>query len=123
MFRLTRGVNTNLIKFSTYVLAGILVFASGIFFTSRFPSAPISVGVGFELRVIAACIIGGVSLFGGGGSILGTFIGSVLMVVLENAMTMARVSGYWKLVVLGVIILIAITVDLFRRREISFRRR
>lgn len=117
------GVNVKLIKFSAYVLTGILVFASGIFFTSRFPSAPISVGVGFELRVIAACIIGGVSLFGGGGSITGTLIGSVLIVVLENAMTMARVSGYWKLVVLGGIIIMAIVVDLFRKGEISFRKK
>lgn len=117
------GVNVKFIKFSTYVLTGILAFAAGIFYTSRFGSAQVNVGVGSELRIIAACIIGGVSLFGGKGSIAGAFIGSVFMIVLDNAMTMARVSGYWKLAILGLIIIAAILVDLSRRGEISFKRK
>jgi ribose/xylose/arabinose/galactoside ABC-type transport system permease subunit len=112
------GINTRLLTFSTYVLMGILAFTSGIFFTSRFSSAQPTTGTGLELRVIAACIIGGVSLFGGSGSIAGTFVGSTFMVVLENAMSMARISGYWKMTVLGVIIIIAIIIDLARKKEL-----
>ena len=85
---------------------------AGLFFTSRFTSAQPSTGTGYELRVIAACIIGGVSLFGGAGSIAGTFVGSAFMVVLDNAMTMAHISGYWKQAILGVIIIIAIIMTI-----------
>jgi ribose/xylose/arabinose/galactoside ABC-type transport system permease subunit len=112
------GINTNAITFSTYVLMGVLAFTAGIFFTSRFSSSQPNTGTGLELRVIAACIIGGVSLFGGSGSIAGTFVGSAFMVVLENAMSMARISGYWKMAILGVIIIIAIVIDLARKKEL-----
>jgi len=112
------GINTRAITFSTYVLMGVLAFTAGLFFTSRFSSAQPNTGTGYELRVIAACIIGGVSLFGGAGSIAGTFVGSAFMVVLDNAMTMARISGYWKQAILGVIIIIAIIIDLIRKGEL-----
>ena len=113
------GINTKRIVFMTYILMGILAFISGIFFASRFNSIQINVGTGFELRAITACIIGGVSLFGGSGSIIGTLAGSLFMVVLENAMTMARVSAYWKMAVLGIIIIIAIVIDLARRNDLG----
>ncbi len=112
------GINIRAITFSTYVLMGVLAFTAGLLFTSRFSSAQPSTGTGYELRVIAACIIGGVSLFGGAGSIAGTFVGSAFMVVLDNAMTMARISGYWKQAILGVIIIIAIIIDLVRKGEL-----
>lgn len=112
------GINTKAIIFSTYVLMGVLAFTAGLFFTSRFSSAQPSTGTGYELRVIAACIIGGVSLFGGTGSIAGTFVGSAFLVVLDNAMTMARISGYWKQAILGVIIVVAIIIDLLRKGEL-----
>ena len=112
------GINTRAITFSTYVLMGVLAFTGGLLFTSRFSSAQPNTGTGYELRVIAACIIGGVSLFGGAGSIAGTFVGSAFMVVLDNAMTMARISGYWKQAILGGIIIIAIIIDLIRKGEL-----
>ena len=112
------GINIKLIKFSTYLFIGLLVSIASLFFTARFASVQVNVGTGFELRVIAACIIGGVSLFGGSGTIIGTFIGSMFMVVLDNAMTMARISGYWKMAALGIIIIIAIIIDLGRKGEL-----
>jgi len=112
------GINTKLITFSTYMLIGVLAFIGGIFFTARFASVQVNVGTGFELRVITACILGGVSLFGGSGTIIGTLVGSMFMVVLDNAMTMARVSGYWKMAILGALIIIAIVVDLARKGEL-----
>ena len=102
----------------SYVLVSLLAFISGLFFSARFISAQPSLGTGFELRIITACIIGGVSLFGGAGSIIGTFIGSLFMIVLENGMTMARISGYWKQAILGLIIIIAIIIDLIRKKEL-----
>ena len=112
------GIKTRAIIFSSYVLIGVLAFIAGLFFTARFSSAQPTTGQGFELRVIAACIIGGVSLFGGTGSIVGTFVGSAFMVVLDNAMTMAHISAYWKQAILGVIIIIAVIIDLARKREL-----
>jgi len=112
------GISTKKLTFSLYVVSGVLACVAGIFFTSRFTSAQPTTGVGMELRVIAACIIGGVSLFGGSGSILGTLIGSAFLVVLDNGMIMAHISGYWQQTVVGCIIIIAIVIDLARKGEL-----
>ena len=71
-----------------------------------------------EMKVIASCIIGGVSLFGGAGSILGTLIGSMFLIVLDNGMIMAHISGYWQQAVVGLIIIIAIVIDLIRKGDL-----
>jgi ribose/xylose/arabinose/galactoside ABC-type transport system permease subunit len=112
------GISTNKITFMTYVMSGVLAFIAGIFFASRFSSAQPTTGVGMEMRVIAACIIGGVSLFGGAGSILGTLIGAAFLVVLDNGMIMAHISGYWQQAVVGCIIIIAIVIDLARKGDL-----
>jgi ribose/xylose/arabinose/galactoside ABC-type transport system permease subunit len=91
---------------------------AGIFFTSRFSSAQPITGTGMEMKVIASVIIGGVSLFGGEGSILGTLVGSMFLVVLDNGMIMAHISGYWQQAVVGLIIIIAIVIDLLRRGDL-----
>ncbi len=112
------GIRTDRLTFSLYVVCGLLACIAGIFFTSRFTSAQATTGVGMELRVIAACIIGGVSLFGGAGSILGTLIGAAFLVVLDNGMIMAHISGYWQQAVVGCIIIIAIVIDLARKGDL-----
>jgi ribose transport system permease protein len=112
------GINTRQLTFSLYVVSGVLAFIAGIFFCSRFSSAQPSTGVGMEMRVIAACIIGGVSLFGGAGSIVGTLVGSAFLVVLDNGMIMAHISGYWQQAVVGLVIIIAIVIDLARKGEL-----
>jgi len=112
------GIETKSHSFSIYDLSGVHAFVAGIFITSRFASAQPTVGVGMELRVIAACIIGGVSLFGGSGSILGTLIGSAFLTVLDNGMIMAHISGYWQQAVVGLVIIIAIVIDLARKGDL-----
>ena len=112
------GINTNRLTFSLYVITGVLASISGIFFNSRFSSVQPTTGTGMELQAIAACIIGGVSLFGGSGSIVGTLIGCVFLTVLENGMIMAHISGYWQHAVVGLIIIIAIVIDLIRKGEL-----
>jgi ribose/xylose/arabinose/galactoside ABC-type transport system permease subunit len=112
------GINTRRLTFSLYVLSGVLCFVSGIFFNSRFSSAQTVTGTGMELQAIAACIIGGVSLFGGSGSIVGTLIGCIFLTVLENGMIMAHISGYWQQAVVGLIIVIAIVIDLARKGDL-----
>lgn len=112
------GINTKKLTFFLYVVSGVLAFIAGIFFTSRFSSAQPITGTGMEMRVIAACIIGGVSLFGGAGSIAGTLVGSMFLVVLDNGMIMAHISGYWQQAVVGLIIIIAIVIDLARKGDL-----
>lgn len=112
------GINTKRLTFSIYVVSGILACIAGIFFTSRFTSAQPTAGVGLELQVIAACIIGGVSLFGGSGSILGTLIGSIFLIVLDNGMIMVHISAYWQQTVVGLIIIVAIVIDLVRKGDL-----
>jgi ribose/xylose/arabinose/galactoside ABC-type transport system permease subunit len=112
------GINTQRLTFSLYVLSGVLACVTGIFFNSRFSSVQPSTGTGMELQAIAACIIGGVSLFGGSGSILGTLIGCMFLTVLENGMIMAHISGYWQQAAVGLIIIIAIVIDLARKGDL-----
>ncbi len=113
------GVNINRLSFSLYVMMGVLCAIAGIFFTSRFTSAQATTGVGMEMQVIAACIIGGVSLFGGVGSIAGTLIGCLFLTVLNNGMIMAHISGYWQQAVIGAIIIIAVVIDLARKGDLT----
>jgi ribose transport system permease protein len=113
------GININRLSFSLYVVMGVLCAITGIFFTSRFTSAQPTTGVGMELQVIAACIIGGVSLFGGVGSIAGTLIGAFFLVVLNNGMIMAHISGYWQQAVIGAIIIVAVVIDLVRKGDLQ----
>jgi ribose/xylose/arabinose/galactoside ABC-type transport system permease subunit len=112
------GINTKKLTFFLYVVSGMLAFVAGIFFTSRFSSAQPITGTGMEMKVIASCIIGGVSLFGGAGSIVGTLVGSMFLVVLDNGMIMAHISGYWQQAVVGFIIIIAIVIDLIRKGDL-----
>lgn len=115
------GINTKKLTFFLYVVSGVLAFIAGIFFTSRFSSAQPITGTGMEMKVIAACIIGGVSLFGGAGSIVGTLVGAMFLVVLDNGMVMAHISGYWQQAVVGFIIVIAIVIDLIRKGDLLKR--
>ena len=112
------GINTKKLTFFLYVVSGMLAFVAGIFFTSRFSSAQPITGTGMEMQVIASCIIGGVSLFGGAGSIAGTLVGSAFLVVLNNGMIMAHISGYWQQAVVGLIIILAIVIDLIRKGDL-----
>ncbi len=75
-------------------------------FNFRFSSAQTVTGTGMEFQAIATCIIGGVSLFGDSGSILGTLIGCIFLTVIENGMVLAHISGYWQQAVVGLIIVI-----------------
>src|SRR5690606_13990367 len=80
------GINVDLVKIFNYCLVALLAGIAGIMITARFGSASVTVGSGVELRVITAAIIGGASLSGGEGSVLGAFLGALFMAVLANAL-------------------------------------
>jgi len=105
------GVNVKRIKLVVYLLSGCTAGIAGILFTARFGVGQSTAGLGYELDVIAAAVIGGVSLSGGRGTILGTIIGSLLMGILRNGLVLLNVSEYWQEVAIGLVILLAVILD------------
>jgi len=105
------GVNVDKVKYFAYGLTGFLCAFSGAILTSRLISAQPTEGTGYEMDVIAAVIIGGSSLMGGIGTILGTIIGAFIMSVLKNGLNMLDVSGFWQQVIIGLVVLGAVWLD------------
>lgn len=105
------GINTQKIKTMVYAISGIMAALSGIIVTSRIGSASPNAGSGFELDAIAAVVLGGTSLSGGEGSIIGTIIGAVIIGVLNNGLNLMNVSPFYQLIVKGLVILLAVMID------------
>jgi len=110
------GIRTDNVVMGVFVLCGTLSALSGILLASRVNSGQPNAGLSYELDVIAAVVVGGTSLFGGRGSILGTFIGSLLIGVLRNGLNLMNVESYVQQVVVGFVILLAVMIDQWRRR-------
>jgi len=111
------GVNVKRIKLLVYSLSGMLAGLSGIITTARLGVAQSTSGVGYELDVIAAVIIGGASLTGGKGTVVGAMLGAAIMGVLRNGLILLNVSPYWQQTVIGIVILAAIAGDQLSKRE------
>ena len=105
------GVNTRLVTLSVYVLTGAAAALAGIILASRLGSGSSNSGQGFELDVIAAVVLGGTSLFGGRGSIVGTILGALTVAVIANGLILAHLSPFLTPIVTGSIILIAIWLN------------
>ncbi len=112
------GVDTDRWKMAVYALAGGIVGIGGLLMASRLNSAQPALGLGYELEAIAAVVIGGTSLSGGRGTILGTLIGALIMAVLTNGLRVLSVAQEWQTVVTGVIIILAVYADMLRRRKV-----
>ncbi|MCX7024919.1 MAG: ABC transporter permease [Spirochaetes bacterium] len=111
------GVNVDAWKIGIYTLSGAIVGVAGILIASRLNSAQPALGQGYELDAIAAAVIGGVSLSGGEGTILGTVIGAFIMSVLINGLRILNVPQEWQTVVTGLIVIFAVYTDNLRRRK------
>ena len=109
------GINCQKTKMMVYVITGSLAALAGVFMASRLGSAEAAVGTGYEMTTICGAIIGGVSTFGGIGTILGAMIGAFFMEVLTNSLTLMRVSVYWQNVVVGVVLIVAVLLDQYKR--------
>jgi len=105
------GLNVNRIKFLVYLLGGALAGVAGLLVTARLDSATPNAGLGYELDSIAAVVIGGTSLSGGRGTIIGTVLGCLIIGVLNNGLVLLEVSPFWQQVIKGLVILIAVAVD------------
>ena len=114
------GVNTARIKTLVYVISGMCAAIVGFLYMALFGSGSPQTGTGDELlEAIAAVVVGGTSLMGGQGSIIGTFFGALLIGLLYNAMNLVNIDSYLQKVVLGVVILLAVILDELRKRYIS----
>lgn len=113
------GVNTDRWKIAIYALAGGIVGIAGLLIASRLNSAQPALGLGYELEAIAAVVIGGTSLSGGRGSILGSLIGALIMAVLTNGLRVLSVAQEWQTVVTGAIIILAVYADMMRCKGAS----
>ena len=111
------GVSITRVKLFVYTITGLLCALAGIMLGGLLSTAATNAGVGVELDVIAACVIGGASLMGGEGTIMGAIIGAAIMAVLRNAFVLLHFPIYMQTITIGVVIVIAVAFDQWRRRS------
>jgi ribose transport system permease protein len=111
------GLSIKRVRILVYTLAGALAGAAGLIVTARLDSAQPNAGLGYELDSIAAVVIGGASLSGGRGTILGTVLGCLIIGVLNNGLFLLNVSPFWQQVIKGIVIVAAVAVDKASTRE------
>ncbi len=114
------GINVSFVKMFNYCLTALMAGISGIMITARLGNAPVTIGQGMEMKVLTAAIIGGASLKGGEGTILGAFLGAVLMGILSNSLNLLGVNIYWQNFATGLILILAILTDKIGKKRLKF---
>jgi ribose transport system permease protein len=115
------GINIERTLLLIYVIQGLLAGLGGVIDASRVTIGPPLGGTNYNLQAIAAAVIGGASLFGGEGSILGALIGALLIELIANGSDLLNVSTFWQQVILGIVIVLAVVYDQVRRRALAGR--
>ncbi len=109
------GINTFWIKMSAFITCSILAGLAGILLMAQLKSGDTTIGEGWELNVIAGVVVGGVSLLGGAGSMLGTLIGVTILFVVANGLVVINLNPHWQTVAIGLVMILAVMVDMARR--------
>ncbi|HLO28564.1 MAG TPA: ABC transporter permease [Anaerolineales bacterium] len=105
------GIRKDRIIFLVYLLSGLASGLAAVLWASRFESAQTNTALGFELQTVAASVVGGVSISGGVGTVPGVLLGALLLGIIQNALTIVRISPFWQLAAQGLLILIAVVTD------------
>ncbi|SFB00655.1 xylose ABC transporter membrane protein [Lentibacillus halodurans] len=113
------GINIKRNTLSVFVLMGALAGVAGVILTSRLNAASVSAGEMYELDAIAACVIGGTSLMGGRGNIVGAIIGALIMASIDNGMSMMNIETFWQSIVKGLILIVAVWIDISSKKQSS----
>jgi ribose transport system permease protein len=111
------GVKVDAVRIFCYAVSGVMAGTTGILLASRLGQGTPVVGSSYELWAIAATVIGGTSLFGGEGTVLGAIVGAAIMGVMQNGMVLVNLSSYLQSVILGIVLVIAVVYDTLRRRR------
>lgn len=111
------GIKVNQVRVACFIISGLLAAVAGILLASRLMSGTPTAGNAMELQVLAAAVIGGASLRGGEGTIFGAVLGVIFVALISNAMTMLAISVYWQMIVTGLVLVIAVAVDMLMRRN------
>ncbi|GAB2552923.1 ABC transporter permease [Gracilibacillus alcaliphilus] len=114
------GIPIKRIEITVYTLTGFMSAFAGIVLAARMYSGQPSVGQGYELDAIAACVLGGVSMAGGKGRISGTVFGAIVIGVVSNGLNLMGVISFWQLLVMGLIILVAVIIDSQKGKKLPF---
>ncbi len=116
------GINVKKVILSVYILSGFLASLAGLLHCARLSSSDPNAGIGYELSAIASAVIGGNSLSGGKGSIIGTLLGVIIIATLEVGLVQISVPEPWKRVITGAVIILAVIIDTYRGRIKLFRK-
>jgi ribose transport system permease protein len=111
------GIRVDALRVFTYMLSGALAALAGVLLAARLSTAVPTAGEGLELQVIAAAVIGGASLAGGEGTVLGAVLGVVFLSLISNALTLLSVSIFWQQVTTGIVLIVAVSLDMLLRRR------
>jgi ribose transport system permease protein len=110
------GIAVNKVRIVCFVISGLLAALAGVMLASRLMSGTPTAGNALELQVLAAAVIGGASLRGGEGTIFGATLGVIFVALISNAMTMLAISIYWQMIVTGLVLVLAVAIDMLTRR-------
>lgn len=116
------GINTDLYKIAAFMVVGALAAVAGMFVMADMSTATTTVGSGWELVVIAGVVVGGVSLFGGAGTVIGGVIGILLLKLVQSGLVIIGISSNWQQIAVGVIMVLAVGLDILRRRYLTTAR-
>ncbi len=111
------GISISKVEILVYSVCGFVSAFAGVVLAARMTSGQPTVGIGFELDAIAACVLGGVSMSGGLGRIGGSMIGALVIGIINNGLNLMNVNSFWQLVVKGMVILVAVYVDMLKKQK------
>jgi ribose transport system permease protein len=111
------GINVNALKISGFIITSTLSGLAGIIMAARFGASVAAAGQGLELKVITAVILGGASLSGGQGTIIGALVGTAFMGLVNNLMILSNISVYWQGIIVGMILVLAVVSDVIIKKR------